>query len=332
MTLSTTSTTFAPTFGGKKKKVADAVPDQLNELNEFISKQKPGLVRRKVKVHRAGKEFEREQWVRPEESEAIKVSHKDMFNDFMKIDYNRLVTEKKSKKVKRVIENIHEHLNQDRAKNMDKFSKGRGYFMIDSWVEGAVFKIVGLRMLVAEMRGEEISKEMVKSLMDSVSDKPTPDKTVEAAMSIGKISYMEPEDWDHPEKGASTNKSKQVIKDEHEYAVKKTKELFGDEITVYRGIYGKPAQVIRDALDKSDEIELDSFPLSSYSQDPIAAFAFVHDKRDKVVIQRKIKADDVQFAWYSNPAMLSYMPEQKEVVISPKENKFIIKKSDVIWR
>jgi len=35
-------------------------------------------------------------------------------------------------------------------------------------------------------------------------------------------------------------------------------------------------------------------------------------------------------SWYSNPALLSGFPEQKEVVISSKEGKFTINKGSII--
>jgi len=68
--LGVSSTTFAPTFGGKKKKPTDA-------LHDWVEKQREGLVQRKVKVRRGGKEFERTQWVKPEEVKIIDIGHRD---------------------------------------------------------------------------------------------------------------------------------------------------------------------------------------------------------------------------------------------------------------
>jgi len=49
-----------------------------------------------------------------------------------------------------------------------------------------------------------------------------------------------------------------------------------------------------------------------------------------MIFSRIIKAEEVMTSWYSNPAFLTGMPEQKEVVISSKEGKFTLRKGDII--
>jgi len=117
-TLGTTSTTFNPTFGD------DDDNEKLRKLSEWVNKAHTGLVPKKVKVRRGGKEFERMQWVRPEELEdadMVKlndkfVQKKEKWHKLAGLYAQMMLIHKEfpSKRNKDLIEKIRERINQAR--------------------------------------------------------------------------------------------------------------------------------------------------------------------------------------------------------------------------
>ena len=248
------------------------------------------------------------------------------FKEFLKLGYNNLLKKKKSKKVQDLLEQLSDQLDFEREVSMGKRNHYNGCQLIGDWVEGRLFRIIGFRVVLAKMRGEEVNRELVRSVIESTSRKPASEESIDLALNFGETSFMSIEN-----NKPSLKPIMEVIKAEKDFSVKKTKELFGNELTLYRGVYGNAAKKIKEQLETLDKAELEQSPLSSYSQDVIAAFAFVHNKDDFIIIKRKVKAEDVQFAWYSNPAIINYFPEQKEVVISPKDDRFTIFKENILW-
>jgi len=249
--------------------------------------------------------------------------------------YNQLLAVGKGKgpaKLRQTIAELAQEMDNTRKAALGDRAAAGGYQIADSWIEGILFKVVGLRMVAAEMKGQELSESMVKAMMESIVGKPVDDKAVQSAMSLGLASWQGIEGKPgSKDMKMTTEPIKSILKAEATFAAKRTRELFGDEITVYRGVYGETAKKIEAELKAKGIMELEDFPLSSYSQDYVAAFAFVNPKPNALIIKRKIKAEDVQFAWYSNPAFINYMPEQREVVVHPASNKFTITKGDVTW-
>jgi len=291
---------------------------------------KEGLVPKKIVVRmKNGKTYERTQLVRPDQLEGLPMLSKDPdYEKFLHIEHNSLIDWQKKKIVSAKIEALTQKIDADRKVKMGNDEGMAGYFMVDGWAEGAFFKIVGMRMLAAELSGKIITDDNLRAVWEgALGEKPT-DHQIEYLKMFAATTnaYID-------KKGElSTDLPKQMLQNEMKYAKQRTKELFGDKIRLYRGIYGPAAVKIKEAMEKGEELELDDLPLSSYSQDYIAAFAFIQDRGHAVVITRDVDADDVAFAWYSNPALLHYLPAQKEVVIDPKINKFKVNRKDVeVW-
>jgi len=294
-----------------------------------------GLVPKKVQVTRGGKTFEQTVYIRPEEEVKTKdhptvaPETRRMYAKFSQLSYNSLLnprsmnpTTKASKVIKELIDEQH----TTRERVMGREASSRGYWLVDDWVEGKLPNIVGIRMMVAEMRGETLDREAIRSQLNSIFGKPQNDEFIDNVIGFAETFMMSL----GPDMKPTTEPTKEVLKKEREFAVQRAKELFGDEMMLYRGIYGPTATKIKEKMAKDGEVELDEFSLSSYSQDPMAAAAFVYKKGDFIVIKRKVKTDDVFLGWFSNPAFIGSMPEQKEVLISPQETKFKIGKED-IW-
>jgi len=224
-----------------------------------------------------------------------------------------------------MIKELTEELSKTREQVIGREANSRGFWLMDDWVEGRLPNIVGIRMMVAEMRGQALDRGAVRAQLDSVTGKPVEDSFIDQVIGFAQTFMTQL----GPDMKPTTEPIKVTLRKEKEFAVQRAKELFGDEITLYRGIYGSTATRIKEKMAKDGEVELDEFSLSLYSQDPIAAFAFVHQKGDYLVIKRKVKTDDVYLAWFSNPAFMGAMPEQKEVLISPQETKFKLGKEDV---
>jgi len=293
---------------------------------ELEKADREGLVPKKVTVKGKRKTYQATRWVRPVEIASVKDRN---FKDLLELDYNELLSGK-SKKVKEILKNATDSLLKDREKNLDKISNMRGLSMIDSWARGTLLDIVGIRIIFAKMNGKELSRDQVKSLLSAVDpeNKSPEDKTVDFLMHIGELSYTSIKD-----NKPSLEPSIKVLQAEMKYTQDRTRELFGDKIEVYRKIYGPTATKIKEAFKTAEEIAMDEFPLSSYSQDYIAAWAFARDKGDSILIRRAVSAGEICFSWYANPSFLDNMPEQREVVVTSRTGSFKLNKKDVIeWQ
>jgi 8-oxo-dGTP diphosphatase len=305
---------------------------------EYISLAgREGLIPKKVSVTRGGTTFEQTVYVRPEEEvktkehRTISPETRRKYSRFLQIEYNRLLGRPighQAAAVTKVLRELIEEQFETRKQVLGERYSLNGYDIISNWVEGMLPNVVGIRMMVAEMRGQKIDREMVRTQLESISGKPAEDKFVDSVMGIAGTFMVTLDPETHE---LTTKFTKEVLQKEHEFAVVRAKELFGDEITLYRGLYGSAAKKVKETIEKEGEVELDEFALSSYSQDPIAAFAFVHKKESPFLIKRKVKTDDIFLAWFSNPAFIGIMPEQKEVLISPEQTKFKIRKEDT-WQ
>ena len=130
---------------------------------------------------------------------------------------------------------------------------------------------------------------------------------------------------------------------EQSFAEKRTKELFGDSITVYRAVYGKQADQIREVLDADGEIEIDNLVGASFSTSRSASYVFAKSqgggRRDNIMIMKhELNADEVVSAWYSHNGFnnadfgAAGQPWQQEVVANPKNSSIRMTKDDFVSR
>ena len=254
-----------------------------------------------------------------------KVEGESDYKRFLKIEYNKLL--KPSTSTQTLISRMAEKLHEERQNKMGKENSGRGFWLMSDWVEGVLPRLVGMRMIWGKMIGQEISKEDIHNFISSFTGKEQDEDFVDSVISFGQIMSTHL-DMKTGKKVEGLNEK--IMESEHEYSKFRTQQLFGSQkIPVWRTVYGGAAQEILDKINVGEEVEIDEFPLVSYSQDYIAAFAFSLGKLEpKILIKRDVDTDEVFSAWYSNPAMMTMMPEQKEIVITPKK-KFVVTKDEV---
>jgi hypothetical protein len=308
----------------------------LTLLNEWLEKQSPAMLeaKRRGLVPQSG-DWERPyRWVRPEEADVGSKDATPIHQQFLDLDYQSLwgaSVKGKGKKTKEIIKEMIAAVSDLREENMEYSHQMRGQFLFDDWVEGMFARIVGLRAILLENEGKEISRDLVAQQMGAVNKKGTFDyEQVDSAIGFGKTML---ESFNQETKEVSIQPTLDVLEAEHKFAVERTRELFGDEIKVYRCMYGSHVPDLKKQLNEVGELEIDEFPLSSYTQDKVSALAFCLGqgaKQPHMIFSRTIKAEEVMTSWYSNPAFLTGMPEQKEVVISSKEGKFTLRKEDII--
>ena len=312
----------------------------LTSLNEWLEKQSPAMLeaKRRGLVPQSGNWEKPRRWVRPEEVGEVEESHEDyswatdelymQASEFMTLKHNNLM----EGDGEQLIEEMGETLDTLREGLMGDRHHHHGIMLYNDWVEGMFAKIVGLRAILLENEGKEISRDLVAQQMGAVNKEGEADyKQVDFAISFGKTMLQSIVDRETME--VSIQPTLDVLAAEQKFAVERTKELFGDEIEVFRCMYGDHVPALKKQLEEEGELEIEEFPLSSYTHDIVAALGFCLGQganQPHMIFSRTIKAEDVMASWYSNPAILSGMPEQKEVVISSKEGKFTINKDSII--
>jgi hypothetical protein len=281
---------------------------------------KVGLVPKKVMVNREGKQFLQTFYVKPG------AQGEDVYKQFIGIDYNRFFG-RRAKYITEAIVNMTKELDTQRLSKMGEKNHYRSIEMMQDWIHGVPVRMISIRMINAAMNGKEFTKGDTKKFIEAVISAPS-EKSVDMAYDLGKImSYDLGEDMK-----PTMQPYIDVFKAEKKFTEEKAKELFGDTITLYRGVYGSVVKDITEKLDKDGKIELEESPFTSYSQDATAAFGRVIDKGDYFVFKQEISVTDIVTAWFSNPMFVAIYPEQKECVIDRKEQKFVLKSSDIVMR
>lgn len=246
---------------------------------------------------------------------------KNLYDEYLHLDHNFLWRGSKASQKKAF------ELNTDIDKQRSQeFTEAKNQYMKDAilqWVNGSIGMLITMRKIVCDIQGQNIPMEELKDFLSNVQGikRPVGLKEAEDTYKASLAVFYNPYAKDQIES---------LYKSEKDFTVKRTKELFGNEITVYRKIYGNLASKIRETLKTSDKIDLDEFPLSSYSQDLSGALGFSNEK-DYIIFKRKVSSEDIFSAWYSNPSFNEVFPSQKEVIVNSKDLKFSISKEDIVY-
>ena len=232
---------------------------------------------------------------------------------------------------KAVIANV----NDSRVKELGEKYKTEHNYVFAQWVEGKFEYITGVRAVLAELRGEELDKDRITAVFTEINshqDNPVPEseipKYVDWAISSGR-------------RMAGGDEAVDIFKMEQSFAEKRTKELFGDSMTVYRAVYGKQADQIREGLDADGEIEIDNLVGASFSTSRSASYVFAKSqgggRRDNIMIMKhELNADEVLSAWYAHNGFnfdqfgAAGQPWQQEVVANPKNSSIRMTKDDFV--
>jgi len=345
----------------------------LTLLNDWLEKQSPAMLeaKRRGLVPQSG-DWERPyRWVRPEDVDVstiadISDSTSDDYQKFLKFDHKMLVRlgalanlpgmssrdKPRSKEDAEMMEalgitalnDVRDNIEDLRQERMSDLDHNKGKWLYHDWVEGMFARIVGLRAILLEDAGKEMSRDSVAQQLVATTEGSGQDlddaegetliQQADFAISFGKTMAVT---LNQETMEVSVQPTLDLLEAEHKFAVERTKELFGDEIEVFRCIYGDHVPELKKQLDETGELEIEEFPLTSYTHDLDSANYFCdehmgrnYSSNKRMVFSRTIKAEEVMASWYSNPALLSGFPEQKEVVISSKEGKFTINKSSII--
>jgi len=329
-------------------------------LEKAVSTEAIASAKSRGLVPQSGDWQKPKRWVRPEDADVGSTdvtsdSTSDDYTSFLKLDHQMLVRlgalanlpgmSKKNRKnsdVKteleraiNILNDIRDNTGDLRKEHMGDLDHQKGQWLYSDWVEGMFARMVGLRAILLENEGKEISRDLVAQQMDAVNEDGEVDyEQVDFAIGFGKTMSIT---LNQETQEVSVQPTLDLLEAEHQFAVERTKELFGDEIEVFRCMYGDHVPELKKQLAETGELEIEEFPLTSYTHDLDAATYFCdehmgrnYSSDKRMVFSRTIKAEEVMASWYSNPALLSGMPEQKEIVISSKEGKFIIKKDSII--
>lgn len=304
--------------------------DSIDLLLQWIDKKfdTSKLIRRKIRVHREGKDFERWQWVKPEELENIKISdeEKSDYTLFLNASYRELSSAHPKQKIISLVKKLFESQDKLRDKFIGKADNSRLFQLIDSWIGGMLPNLIGYRMIWGKIIGKEITEEDVIKYVESVFGEKKDKKFIDTLIGISKVITAEA---DMKTGTLSTQRIENLMKVEHEFSKRMTKALFGNTLKVYRGVYGKAAQDILNQTKQGKTEEIDEFSLTSYTQDLLTAAAFLYNKqKPHIVIERNISSEEVFSAWFSNPILIDNMPEQREIIVTSK-SKFILTKEAV---
>jgi hypothetical protein len=293
-------------------------------IDMILKAGRPGLVPKKVMVERAGKSFLQTVYVKPG------AEGEDIYKTFMNIHYNKFFG-RRAKSTVESINFLHEEIYRQRIKSMGEENHLRAHALISDWIEGSLVRVISLRMIAASIHGQDFTKEQVKKYLNSFNPA-IGDDSIDVAYGIAKSMTLTIEKDPTSKEGMKVSVEPYIdlLKHEKSFAEQKARELFGDKITVYRGVYGPSAKEIKKQLKEHGSVEVEEFPFTSYSQDIWAAFAFVHDKGDYFVFKQEIPVTDIATAWFSNSAFSLMMPEQKEVVVDRKVQKVTLKPEDVV--
>lgn len=291
----------------------------LYAIDMLLKAGKQGLVPKKIMVTREGKQFMQIVYVKPGAEGA------DIYKRFLEIPYNKFFG-KRAAATNEAMEAVSKEIKEQRIKNMGAENHYRAMQLLADWVEGLMPRIISIRMIAAKMHGKEFTKEQTTQYVKAVSPGIS-DNGVDIAYSLAKAMSLY-FDEKHPE--PSMDFFVDILKAEKKFASQKARDLFGDKIIVYRGVYGPVAKTINKTLHDKGEIELEEFPYTSYTQDMMAAFAFVHQKPNYLVFKQEMPVEDIASAWFVNPMMTVSMPEQKEVVVDREVQKVVLKPSDVV--
>ena len=301
------------------------IPEESFEDTDIENQAPPGPPPREGLVWRP----QTHRWIRPEEVTAGEYDSDfgALVDEFMEIEFNDLLHPQE------IVGELSDSIIESRTDSFGEQRAQESYWKFNDWIEGQIFMIVGMRAVLAEMRGEELDRSAVRSqISNATGGGETSESTVDLAIQLGTASMQSISRDDEGNLSASYEGFQELLKDEQQYAEKRTRELFGDSITVHRAVYGSAAVTIREALEETGEAEIESFPMSSYTMDSMAAFAFATQQGEGqpyIIFTREIPAEDILVAWYSHNAFLDNMPNQKEVVINPAELKFTITDQDI---
>jgi len=331
-------------------------------LEKAVTTESIAEAKKRGLVPQSGNWQKPRRWVRPEDADVSTVadtsdSSSDDYQKFLKFDHKMLVRlgalanipgmssrdkpkNKEDGEIREVLgitalNNVRDNVEDLRQERMGDLDHSKGKWFYHEWVGGLFVKIVGLRAIILENEGREISRDLVAQQMNAVTEEGEIDyKQVDFAIDFGKTMAAT---LSQETKEVSVQPTLDLLEAEHKFAVERTKELFGDEIEVFRCIYGDHVPELRKQLDATGRLEMEEFPLTSYTHDLDAAKYFCdkhmgrnYPSNKRMVFSRTIKAEEVMVSWYSNPELLSGFPEQKEVVISSKEGKFTINKDSII--
>ena len=238
----------------------------------------------------------------------------DIYKKFMDIDYNKFFG-RREKSTNEAIIALKEELDKQRIAKMGSEKHYRNIDLISDWVDGVLIQIVSLMMIGAKMNDEEFTKDQLKGYLNSVI-LGIGGQTVDM---LNVLCQTMSHDID-------------ALKVEKKFTEEKARELFGDNVTLYRGVHGSVVKEILEKLNKNGKIELEELPMSSYSQDEVAAIALVHKNKDWLVYKTNVLVTDISTAWFSNPVFVTMMPEQRECIVNRKIHTIVVNNSDIVKR
>jgi len=237
----------------------------------------------------------------------------------------------KKERVNKIVKELEQELKTARDNLIGKQEAAQGEMLVDEWCEGSLLNIYGLRFLAAKISEANFSEE---EILEGTETFGLNDKSLDLLRQLSQAKFLIPDEHGN----LSTDRAENILKREKAFAEKRARELFGDKIKVYRAVYGEQAEQILEELEKSKtgEASFSTMPLASYSQDRDAAVIFAHNNskgKTSVLIEREIGADEIQFAWFSNPVFLYQFKEQFEVTIAPKEKTITLSRDSVtkLW-
>ena len=259
---------------------------------------------------------------------STKNTFKSLIEKILEIDYNALISGKR-----KTPENASKEIEKIRVESIGKENHYFNYQLFGEWIEGQVFNILGMRILAYRMLHQKVPLDKMKDFLEAVTHKEMSESEFKNVFDLARAVSGVDDDQAFLSLGITRPNKVELLEKEKAFTEKVTKQLFGDTIILYRGIYGEPAKEIRAGLEKNGQYEIEELSLSSYSQDPIAAYGQVF-KRDPnfIVIQREVKAEDILSAWYANNVYLDIMPNQKEVLVLNRKDKFTVTKKDVLFQ
>jgi len=296
------------------------------ELATFIKKQKTGLVKRPVRVKRGGKEFTRQQWVRPEELESQKVSkvksivsntlddivnkyikdHKKEFDSDPSLEYHQFIEDVNSQVFKKVF-------GKDYKDKLDAAHNVFGEWKQWSSSGGACL----FRQIVGKMVGKEKKSEIeINNVVehDAKEAHPSDTKMQKEYVELLKRRY----NADREEYGRHFDEALRVSSEMTQQVLRKQ---FGDTIRVYRGTTANMARRLEDKfgkLEKGKKYRVDNGILSSWTLKDTVANGRAHINGGIVLVQ-DIPTSSVLYSDRVNSSSGSGLRSEDEIVFY-KEN------------
>ena len=242
----------------------------LQKLSEYLEKQRrSGLVPKKIRVHREGKEFERTQWVRPEEIEKPSKVTKEEIDIIDKTirDLSKIHRDDKPEHMKRIRQKIH---GEQQLKKLDN--------MFSEHTENTVSKGSAMIRVCAGLLIGIDKNEIRQSLKQELDQQRFAyneryKKVHEEHPELGRP--ISEEEVDNMIKSAFENIDEQFLNSftkEQALSQEYLKQyLKTDKVKICRGVRGNLVANIKDKiknLSDGDEIEISNGLVSGFTFDP----------------------------------------------------------------